>query len=339
MFRKFLCCIIILSVISVPCAFAEQVRKIKTIDCTPLYKGVDFNFEAEGHEVLFIQYKSSQESGQFVLRGENGHFSGHLDMPRTYNGSNVFITVSTMKQSILIEKYNTRTLIPCPEPAEKQEGRLSGITVCIDPGHSANCPTNSEPKGPGLSGYKKQGTGMAQGILTRRMESVVNLEIAFVLRDELLRQGADVIMTRTDEEACVSNMERCRIAEEGNADIMLRIHCNAVENRNKTGIVVYFPRNSEYAKALAPIEEYRLWADTLLEAVHTAANVTNGTSSATDEYTGNNWAKMPCFLLELGYMTTPSEDLLLSEEWYQQTLAEGIAEGVYRVCQLRGLVE
>lgn len=339
MLKRFLCLVLILSVAAVPCAFAEQAKKIKTIDCTPLYKGVDFSFDAEGHDMLFIQYKSSQESGQFVLRGENGHFSGHLDMPLTYNGSNVFITVSTMNQKLLIEKYNTRTLVPCPEPAEKQEGRLSGITVCIDPGHSANCPKGTEPKGPGLSGNKQQVTGMAQGRVTRRMESVVNLEIAFVLRDELLRQGADVVMTRTDEQASLNNLDRCRIAEEGNADIMLRIHCNAVENKNKTGIVVYFPLNSTYAKALGTKQEYRLWADTLLEAVHAAAGVTNGTSCATDEYTGNNWAKMPCFLLELGYMTTASEDLLLSESWYQQILSEGMAEGVYEVCRLRGLVK
>lgn len=339
MFKKLLCAAMILSVMLVPCALAEQAKKIKTIDCTPLYKGVDFEFDAEGHDLLFIQYKSSQESGQFVLKGENGHFSGHLNMPLTYNGSNVFITVSTMNQKILIEKYNTKTLVPCPEPVERQEGRLSGITVCIDPGHSANCPKGSEPKGPGLSGNKTQVTGMAQGRVTKRMESVVNLEIAFVLRDELLRQGANVVMTRTDEEASLNNLDRCAIAEEGNADIMLRLHCNAVESKTKTGIVVYFPLNSSYAKALGTKEEYRGWADAMLDAVHTAAGVTNGTSCATDNYTGNNWAKMPCFLLELGYMTTPSEDLLLSEPWYQQILSEGMAEGVWRVCRMRGLVD
>lgn len=342
MFKKRLCLFLTLAMLFTAIGRAEitPVKKIRSIDCTPGVHSVDFSFDAQGHKLLFIQYKSSQESGQFVLQGEDGHFSGHLDMPLTYNGSNVFITVSSMlpNQTVLIEKYNTRTAVPCPDPVMKQEGRLSGITVCIDPGHSANCPKGKEPLGPGLSGSKVQVTGMAQGRVTRRMESVVNLELAFVLRDELLRQGADVVMTRTDEEASLNNLDRCRIAEEGKADIMLRLHCNAVESKTKTGIGVYFPLHSDYAEALASKEEYRLWADTLLECVHTSAGVTNGTSCATDNYTGNNWAKMPCFLLELGYMTTPSEDLLLSEPWYQQILAEGMAEGCYRVCQRRGLI-
>lgn len=320
------------------CLADEAVTYVKTINCTPVYKGVDFSFDAPGHEMIIVTYKSSQESGQFLLAGNDGSFTGHLSMPMTYSGSNVYITLTSMNGRVLNEKYNTRTLVPEPEAGPRQEGRLSGITVCIDPGHSANCPSGSEPVGPGLEGRKALETGMAQGIQTRRMESVVNLEIAFVLRDVLLAQGANVVMTRTTESASLSNLDRCAIAEEGGADIMLRLHCNLTEPAYTTGIQIYAPKSSDYAKALGSTEEWNRWCDMMLNAMKDATGCKKGGTCLTNQYTGNNWAKMPCFLVEMGYMSNPGEDMLLSEPWYQQGLAEGMADGCYLICQDRGLL-
>ncbi|MBO2516984.1 MAG: hypothetical protein CW338_06890 [Clostridiales bacterium] len=321
------------------CLAEGECKSLKSLDCTPAYKGVDFSFTAQGHDMLFINYKSSQESGQFLLKGQDGFFSGHIDMPGTYDGSNVFITVTTMKNLVLIEKYNTKTAVPEPAPGPQQPGRLSGITVCIDPGHSANCPTGTEPLGPGLSGTKRQVTSMAQGTLTRRMESVVNLEIAFVLRDVLLSQGADVVMTRTTEEASLNNLNRCDIAEAGGADIMLRLHCNLVDNKNTTGIQIYSPKDSSYAKQLGSKEDWKRWNEMMLTAMQASTGNAKGGTKMTNDYTGNNWAKMPCFLIEMGYMSNYGEDILLSEPWYQLLLSEGMADGVYAICADRGLLK
>ena len=57
-----------------------------------------------------------------------------------------------------------------------------------------------------------------------------------------------------------------------------------------------------------------------------------------NEYIGNNWALMPSFLVEMGYMTNPVEDVLLSCDAYQQKLAQGMADGVYALAQHLGLV-
>ena len=47
---------------------------------------------------------------------------------------------------------------------------------------------------------------------------------------------------------------------------------------------------------------------------------------------------MPCFLVEMGFMSNPQEDLLLSTPAYQQLLAEGMAQGVYDIALYRGWV-
>ena len=114
---------------------------------------------------------------------------------------------------------------------------------------------------------------MAQGTKTNRRESIVCLEIGMLLRDELLRQGANVVMTREDQTTFHTNIERCEIAEAGGAQIMLRLHCNNSSNRSKRGIQVYGPLNSDYAKAVADADTYREMGQKLLDAIAAAYEV------------------------------------------------------------------
>ena len=61
--------------------------------------------------------------------------------------------------------------------------------------------------------------------------------------------------------------------------------------------------------------------------------------TANDNYVGNNWAKMMCFLVEMGYLSNPAEEYLLVTPVYQQWLAEGMADGVYEIAVARGWVQ
>ena len=57
-----------------------------------------------------------------------------------------------------------------------------------------------------------------------------------------------------------------------------------------------------------------------------------------DSYVGNNWAVMPCFLLEMGFLSNRQDDYRLSHPDFQQRMAESIAQGVYEMALLRGLI-
>ena len=83
-----------------------------------------------------------------------------------------------------------KTVTPLPQPAPASTpapGPLTGVTICVDPGHG---------------GYDGGARGQDSGAL----EKDVNLAVALCLRQELQAAGAQVILTRDTDTA---------LAEEG----------------------------------------------------------------------------------------------------------------------------
>ena len=93
---------------------------------------------------------------------------------------------------------------------------------------------------------------------------------------------------------------------------------------------------------MAAPEEYRALAQAFLDEMKTAVDYdlkdATGTVRLNDSYVGNNWAKMVCFLVEMGYMSNVAEDIKLATPEYQTMLAEGMVEGIYQVALMRGWV-
>ena len=48
----------------------------------------------------------------------------------------------------------------------------------------------------------------------------------------------------------------------------------------------------------------------------------------TDELSGNNWSKVPTTLIELGFMSNPSEDRKMQTSTYQKKMVKGMANGI-----------
>lgn len=317
--------------------------KVQELVLTETPTGFTYSFTAADTDYMLLYYRSKQQTvTQPIYPDENGHYAGEIVSDLTFARTLFKVQIKNGSGSVKKEAEVRKGYL-APEAPERQEGRLSGVTVCIDAGHQEVSKFVNEPMGPGLAGSTSGKGGMAQGNKTNRREHIVCLEVAMLLRDELLRQGANVVMTRVDQETYHTNIERCEIAENGGADIMLRLHCNSSSNTSKRGLQVYGPLNSDYAKAVADAETYRQMGQLLIDAMKDSLGMahTNSTGMVylNDNYVGNNWAKMTCFLVEMGYLSNAAEEYLLINPTYQQWLAEGMAQGVYEIAVYRGWVE
>ena len=317
--------------------------KVSNFSLTETVDGFAYSFSCPETDYMQLRVRNKQETAVFpVYPGEGGLYSGEVALPLTY--ARILSTVQVLNgKNVVMAEDQVRKGYEAPPAAERQPGRLSGVTVCIDPGHQEGGHLVSEPLGPGLVGSTTGTAGMAQGVLTTRKESIVVLEIGMMLRDELLRQGATVVMTRETQEQFLTNRERCDVAEQAGAHIMLRLHADTRAGSTKQGFSIYAPLNSDYARAEAEPPVYRAMGEMLMDDMKNAVGYPledkYGFVTLSDQFVGNNWAKMTCFLIEMGFMSTPREDYLLSCPVWQQWLAEGMAQGVYDIAVYRGWVE
>ncbi len=313
---------------------------IKDFTFTPRDHAVDLEFSAAGYDSVVVSYTNSFEKGKVSLRASDGHYTCTLKLPKTYPGNNVAVTIKSNRGKELLKKTYVQTAMEdIPVVEQSPTGRLVGVTVCVDPGHQGVELYAKEPMGPGLSGYHKTSNGQAQGVATRRYESVVVLEVGKKLRNALLQEGATVVMTREDQETPVKNVRRAEIANESGSHVFIRLHCDNSGNKKARGIFVYIPLSSTYAKAVADKDTYHEYGEILLKAMQKATGVTKGTVRQNNSYVASNWATMPTFLIEMGFMSNEEDDILVSTPDFQEKIIAGMIDGIEEICRMRGVIE
>lgn len=212
-----------------------------------------------------------------------------------------------------------------PEPSPTPGGmRLAGMIIGLDPGHQAHANRDKEPLSPGSDEMKAKVSSGTQGVSTRINEYETDLTIALKLRDRLVSEGAQVVMTRETNDVDISNVERAQLMNAAGVDIWLRIHCNGSSNGDVHGMSMYVRKTGPYA------EESLAAGELLLDEMCAATGAKSRGVHATDTYSGNNWSERPCVLVEMGYMTNAHEDELLNDPDYQQKLIEGYVNALER---------
>lgn len=199
--------------------------------------------------------------------------------------------------------------------------------ICIDAGHgNPNHSINNEPIAP-LSNILKPATAYGTvGITTKIPEYKLTMAVSLKLRDELLKAGAKVLMTRNSNDTDLGNIERAEIANKGSAELAIRIHADGIENSSVTGISVLTPGNKyiEDKKLLSSSQTAaKLVLDSLIKRTHAKSR---GVVERSD-LTGFNWSKVPVILIEMGFMTNPAEDKKLNTDDYQFEIVDGIVDG------------
>jgi len=203
-------------------------------------------------------------------------------------------------------------------------------TVVIDPGHDLRANLETEPIGPGSSTRKIKDGGGTHGVATGLREAELNLRVGLRLRRLLERAGIRVVMTRTRTAGTsIGNVARARIANRAGAALFLRIHADGSTDPGARGTHTLYP-------ALR-----RGWTDDIYAQSRRAAGLVQAELQAAlgfpdrglqerSDYTGFNWADVPAILVEMGFMTNPTEDRLLATAAYEQRAAVGLCRGTLR---------
>ena len=201
--------------------------------------------------------------------------------------------------------------------------------VCLDPGHQTKGNPALEEIAPNSDKKKAKVTTGTRGVVTKKYESELMLEIALKLKTSLESKGYKVIMTRTKNDVDISNKERAIFANDSKADVYIRLHADGSENKNAAGasVLTSSPKNKYTKKVQKESEEF---SKILLEEYVKATGAKNRGLIYRDDLTGTNWATVPNTLIELGFMSNAEEDKKLSEKDYQDKIVKGLVNGIER---------
>jgi len=202
--------------------------------------------------------------------------------------------------------------------------------VVIDPGHDARANLATEPIGPGSSARKIKDGGGTHGVVTGVREPDLTLEVSLRLRRLLRAAGVRVVMTRTRTSgASMGNIVRARIANDAGAALFLRVHADGASSASARGTHTLTPalRRGWTDDVYASSRRAATLVQT--ELVRTLGFPNRGIQERSD-FTGFNWADVPVILVEMGFMTNPTEDRALARPTVRQRAALGLCRGTLR---------
>ena len=213
------------------------------------------------------------------------------------------------------------TPTPTPVPLADDHPDLTGLVIVIDPGHQQNADTELEESIPGTTAEKERATSGAVGVNSGVKEYELTLEYAIVLKSYLEGCGAEVILTRTENDVDISNIERAQIAIDNNADYFIRIHADSAPDSEISGVKVYVPSTGSYSSTIASDGEY--FADMVAEAI----GLPSLGSVQSNMYTGLNHAdSVKSYQLVVGYLSNSEDDAVLNRADTPYKVAVAVSE-------------
>jgi N-acetylmuramoyl-L-alanine amidase len=187
------------------------------------------------------------------------------------------------------------------------------IVIVIDPGHGGGDP------------------GKAHSSKNLHHEKTLNLEIALrageMIENEL--KNVKVLYTRT-EDKYVDLRERTDFANAQNADFFISIHCNSNPSAAVSGSEVHIHSlKLSSSKKLATLIGEELQKNTGKRFRGIVESKQRGRNLFVTQYTD-----MPSVLVELGYMSNPTEEKYLNSEEGQDKMADALFKACKRFISL-----
>ena len=294
------------------------------------------------NEITFIEIEENLFQLSTKVIKENGHYYIHTEsffgiIQNLSNSSSVQYRNNEIRFiSISEDKKTVKTAIDLRSEKEKWEFK----TIVIDAGHGG--------KDPGAVGYR--GT----------KEKDIALDVAKRLEKKLSKNmNVKIIMTR-DEDVFLRLSERTKIANESNGNLFISIHTNAAEDRRASGFETFLigPNKNEAAVRVAARENAVLELEGTSGKKLTNEDLIQATiaqsafASKSEQFASMvqkeikkrvqsrdrgvkqagfyvlMGASMPNVLVELGFISNPSEEKKLRSPQYRDQLATAIYRAV-----------
>ena len=197
---------------------------------------------------------------------------------------------------------------------------LYSTTIILDAGH----------------GGKDGGASSLDGL----MESELVFNITKMIEEHLRLQGFNVILTRSNDHDLASEFatnrkredlsRRIEIINSIKDAIAISIHANAINSTRWSGAQTFYDPKSLENKELAThiMTAMRSNIDGLTREARPISNI----------YVLRN-SQIPTTLVEIGFLSNPTEARLLADVDYQQLMAYAIFEGILSYVESMGLNE
>ncbi|MFC6039098.1 N-acetylmuramoyl-L-alanine amidase [Paenisporosarcina macmurdoensis] len=194
---------------------------------------------------------------------------------------------------------------------------LGGMKIVVDPGHG------------GMDG----GASIGEVV-----EKDITLALGKALEKELKRLGAEVVMTRSNEEDAVAEhnpqatfptirarkVADLQLREEmianTEADLFISVHVNSIPDARWRGAQVFYHKDGHVGGAAV--------AKAIQGAIREHIGNTEREALAIKQVYLLKKATVPAVLVETGFLSNPDELKLLTSKDYQEQMAEAIADGI-----------
>lgn len=176
--------------------------------------------------------------------------------------------------------------------------------ICIDPGHGGKDPGAVGPKG--------------------KKEKDIALAVSLKLK-KLLESKHKVFLTRS-EDIFIALCQRAIMGNAFGADIFLSIHCNAASSPVAQGFEAWTSKGQTKADRYASVIATE-WSKAF-SGVNIRGDWSDGDVDKEAGFCVLRRTAMPAILAELDFISNPKMEVLLSNDAYQDLMANALSHGV-----------
>ena len=188
---------------------------------------------------------------------------------------------------------------------EEKKAKKDQVVIVVDPGHGG--------EDPGKVGINDV------------LEKDLNLQIAKKVKKLLEEAGIRIVMTRTNDKVPKAKKEdlnqRVQLINETKPKLALCIHQNSYPDAKIKGAQVFYHTITPEAEDAASIVQ---------EQLRTVDPTNTRQIKENDTYYMLKNCQVPTIIVECGFLTNPDEAAKLTQEEYQDQIAQAICEGVVK---------